>query len=184
MRIALTGGIASGKSTILHLLRERGVSVFSADAIARDILWEPRVQDELARRFGLTLPIGPPVLKELLSADDETRRAVNRIMHPAIADAIDQAQATVYEIPLLFETCLHVEFDAIWVAFCSRETQTKRLVERYGRADGFDQFSWQIDSKVALAFADSVISTDGDLEGTKETLLQEAKRWRVTLVVS
>lgn len=184
MRIALTGGIASGKSTILHLLRERGVSVFSADAIARDILWEPRVQDELAHRFGLTLPIGPPILKELLSADDASRRAVNRIMHPSIASAIDASQATVFEIPLLFETCLHVEFDAIWVAFCTRETQTKRLIERYGRADGFDQFSWQIDSKVALAFADSVISTEEGLKQTEETLLQEAKRWALTLVVS
>ena len=70
------------------------------------------------------------------------------------------------------------------MAHCKKETQLLRLRERYGEAARFDQISWQLDSKVALAFADSVIPTDISEEQTFVTLLQEAKRWGVSLAVS
>ncbi len=184
MKIAIVGGIASGKSTIMQMLRERGISTFSADAVARDVLWDNSVQEQLMSHFSTTESISPVILKSLISQDDSNRRAVNRIMHPVIAGEIEQSLATVYEIPILFETCLQTSFDAIWLAKCSPETQNLRLRERYGDAPKYDQISWQLDSKVANAFADSVINTDASKDETLENLLQEGKRWGISLVVS
>lgn len=184
MRIAVTGGIASGKSTLLHMLREWGASTASADAIARDALWNPDVQAQLMQRFSSDEPISPAALRGLMELDDVSRRAVNQIMHPVISNEMAASTATIFEVPLLLETCLHVAFDVIWVAFCSRETQTKRLIERYGGIDRMAPISWQLDSKVPLVFADSVICTEGGTRETAESLLQEAKRWDLPLVVS
>jgi dephospho-CoA kinase len=184
MRIAVTGGIASGKSTIVKMLRDRGISTLSADALAGDILWSTDVQQQLMQAFGVTEAISPVVLKALLAQDDQSRRQINRILHPIIAEEISRSSAIVVEVPLLFETCLHVNFQAIWVANCKKETQLSRLQERYGASARFDQISWQLDSKVALSFADSVIQTDVSEDETFTTLLQEAKRWGVSLAVS
>jgi dephospho-CoA kinase len=184
MRIAVTGGIASGKSTIIKMLRERGISTLSADALAGDVLWENDVQAQLMSYFSTDEPVTPVVLKGLISQGDENRRAINRIMHPAIAEQINQTSAVAIEVPLLFETCLQVSFQAIWVASCSKETQLFRLRERYGDSSSFSPISWQLDSKIAISFADSVIKTDVSQEETLETLLQEAKRWGITLAVS
>ncbi len=184
MRIAITGGIASGKSTIVQMLRERGISTLSADALAGDVLWNSDVQAQLMSHFATDEPVSPVVLKNLLQQSHEDRRAINRIMHPAIAIEIEQASAVAIEIPLLFETCLQVTFQSIWVASCTKATQTERLRLRYGGIENLDRISWQLDSKVAHAFADSVIPTDGSKEETLVTLLQEAKRWGLTLAVS
>ena len=166
------------------MLEERGVSVANSDAIARDVLWEKDVQAQLMSHFSTVEPLTPVLLKSLISEGDDNRRAVNRIMHPHVAYELSQAEATVFEVPLLFETCLHTSFDAIWMAFCSPETQSKRLADRYGNQAQFPQLNWQLDSKVGMAFSDSVIPTDSDEEETLETLLQEAKRWQLPLVVS
>ncbi len=184
MRIAITGGIASGKSTLLQMLRERGISTLSADALAGDVLWEKGIQGQLMGHFKTREPVSPVVLKSLLSQGDENRRAVNRILHPAIASELDRSSAVVIEVPLLLETCLHVAFQSIWVATCTKHTQIDRLRARYGNAANLEQVSWQLDSKVAISFADSVISTDGEPGETLTTLLQEAKRWGLTLAVS
>jgi dephospho-CoA kinase len=184
MRIVITGGIASGKSTILQMLQEKGVPTLSADALARDILWNSDVQNRLMRRFDVDSPISPVVLKELISQGDENRRAINGIMHPVIATEIAASNAIAFEVPLLFEACMQTMFDAVWVASCSRQIQIQRLKERYGNLDQFDQFSWQLDSKIGIAFADSVIRTDLSETQTNESLLQEAKRWDLPLVVS
>lgn len=184
MRIAVTGGIASGKSTILRMLQNKGVPILSADALARDILWDSDVQDRLMKRFDVESPISPVVLKELISQGDENRRAINRIMHPVVAAEIAASDAIVVEVPLLFEACMQTMFDAVWVASCDRQIQMQRLRERYGNLDQFDQFSWQLDSKIGVVFADSVIRTDLSEAQTNESLLQEAKRWDLPLVVS
>lgn len=184
MKIALTGGIASGKSTLLYLLQSWGVPCTNADTIARDLLWSPSIQARLMDLLETDEPVGPLPLKNAISSSDELRRAVNFIFHPAIAEEIEQSNATVIEVPLLFETCLHASFDAIWLAFCSRETQSKRLIERYGEGSQHVQFGWQLEPAVGLAFADSVIRTDTDFEATRESLLQEGKRWFLPLVVS
>ena len=184
MRIAITGGIASGKSTIVQMLRERGISTLSADALAGDVLWNGDVQALLKSHFSTDEAISPIVLKGLISQSDENRRAINRILHPVISLEIEKATAVAIEIPLLFETCLHISFQSIWVATCSKVTQIARVQQRYGSDGKFDQISWQLDSKVAVAFADSVIPTDGSKEDTLATLLQEAKRWGITLAVS
>ena len=184
MRIAITGGIASGKSTIMQMLRERGISTLSADAVAGDVLWNGDVQAQLMSFFSTDQEITPVVLKSLISQGDESRRAINRIMHPAISEEIEMSSAVAVEVPLLFETCLHASFQSIWAAKCSPEIQLQRLHDRYGESANLERISWQLDSKVASSFADSIIQTDGSLQGTLETLLQEAKRWGIAIVDS
>jgi dephospho-CoA kinase len=184
MRIAVTGGIASGKSTILQMLRKRGIFTLSADALAKDVLWDESVQDRLMSRFESEEPVSGVVLKSLLMQGNENRRAINRIMHPAIVSQIEASSATFIEVPLLFETCLQTSFDAIWVASCAKEVQISRLRARYGEKANFDQISWQLDSKVARAFADAVIDTSVSQAETLGSLLQEGKSWGIELVVS
>lgn len=184
MRIAVTGGIASGKSTIVKMLRDRGISTLSADALAGDVLWSTGVQEQLMAAFSTSEAVSPVVLKGLIAQGDDNRRLINKILHPIIADEIARSSAMIVEVPLLFETCLHVNFQAIWVASCKKNVQISRLKSRYGASANLSQISWQLDSKIALAFADSVISTDVSEEETLVTLLQEAKRWSVSLAVS
>jgi len=150
MRIAVTGGIASGKSTILKMLRERGIFTLSADALAQDVLWDESVQDQLMSRFETKEPVSGVVLKSLLVDGDENRRAINRIMHPAIVAEIEASSATAIEVPLLLETCLQASFDAIWVAKCSKEVQLSRLRARYGHGANFDQITLAIRFKSGL----------------------------------
>ena len=166
------------------MLRDRGISTLSADALARDVLWEKSVQEQLMSEFSTTEEVSPVVLKALISQSDENRRAVNRIMHPAISEEINRTTALAVEVPLLFETCLQVSFQSIWVANCSKMIQLSRMRERYGDSTDFSQISWQLDSKIALSFADAVIQTDAGEDETLATLLQEAKRWGLSLAVS
>jgi dephospho-CoA kinase len=130
MRIAVTGGIAEGKSTLLKLLAGMGFECSSADAAARDVFFEPSVQHDLSVLLGIKGEVSPVLLRSMIASDDALRREVNLLLHPQIMALVAEQNATFIEIPLLIETCLQSKFDAIWVANCSPETKLSRLAER------------------------------------------------------
>lgn len=181
MKIAVIGGIASGKSTVLNILRNLGISVEDADAVAKDVFWNPGVQARL--RDAIRREPTPVNVREAIAADLEVRRKVNSITHPAILSGILAARAQVIEVPLLLETTIQGNFDSIWVASCTAETQHRRLLERYGNTATDGLVEAQLSLKCKVAFADAVIPTDCPIEETEKTLLQEAKRWGLTLAV-
>ena len=95
-----------------------------------------------------------------------------------------QQHATFFEIPLLVETCLQSQFDAIWVAKCSPEAKLQRLAERGIKEPGNQMMQVQFESEARLAFADSVFDTDLVIAETAEQLKKEVKSYGFTLVVS
>jgi dephospho-CoA kinase len=162
MKIALTGGIAEGKSTVLQYLQDMGILVETSDGIARDLFSEPYIQRELAVVVGVRQVV-PSELRTAIASSSEIRRKVNKVMHPAIRLRIKQSIATVIEVPLLIEAALAGEFDRTWVVTCGPEEQRRRLVDRLGNAavaDGLIRA--QLPTEVKLAFADMVIRTNTD----------------------
>jgi dephospho-CoA kinase len=180
-RVALTGGIASGKSTVAALLAERGALVVDADVLAREVV-EPGTPGLAAvvARFGpaVLTPDGRldrAALGRRVFADDEASRAARRdleaVVHPAVRaraaeleGAASPDQVVVHVIPLLVETGQASAFDLVVVVDVSEEVQRTRLLDRGGltgaEADG--RIAAQASRAERLAVADVVVDNDGD----------------------
>lgn len=182
--IGLTGGIASGKSTVARRLVEHGAVHIDADDLARRV-----VAPGKPALAAIVDEFGPGVLRsdgtldraklgELVFADEAARAKLNAIVHPAVrelsAKLIERAAqedpeaVVVYDVPLLVEAAVDHPFDLIVVTNAPRKTQVERLVEQRG----FDplqaqaRVDAQADNTSRLAIADVVIDTDGSLAHT------------------
>ncbi len=184
--VALTGGIASGKSTISGRLAQHGAVVVDADAVVRELQQpgEP-VLRAIADAFGehLLLPDGAldrAALGALVFADDRARQRLNAIVHPAVAaesarrfaaalDA-DPDAVVVYDVPLLVEARPDDPWDLVVVAHAPEEVRVRRLVELRGmrEQDARARVASQASDERRLAIADVVIETGGELEATLE----------------
>jgi len=142
----LTGGIASGKSTVSRMLRELGAHVLDADVIAREVV-EPGTPGlaEVATRFpGVLGPDGRLDRARLgarVFADPAERAALNALLHPRIGAAfLEKTQALaaqgverlIYDAPLLIENGLHAGMDGVVLVWAPRELQKQRLMARDG----------------------------------------------------
>jgi dephospho-CoA kinase len=182
--IGLTGGIASGKSTVARRLVEHGAVHIDADDLARRVV-EPGKPafDAIVAEFGRDVVghdgrLDRPKLGELVFRDDAARARLNAIVHPAVrelsrklierAEAEDPDAVVVYDVPLLVEASVDHPFDLIVVTNAPRRTQVERLVEERG----FDpiqaeaRVDAQVDNTARLAIADVVIDTDGSMAHT------------------
>lgn len=184
--IGLTGGIASGKSTIASRLAEHGAVVVDADRIAREVV-EPGTPAlaQIAERFGpgVIAPDGSldrPALGAIVFGDPEALQALNGITHPAVlaastarfqaaADA-DPEAIVVYDVPLLVESANEYPFDRVVVAHADEATRTRRLVDLRGMdvAEAERRIRSQASDEERLAVADVVIDTGGTLQHTRE----------------
>ncbi|GGA48767.1 dephospho-CoA kinase [Paenibacillus physcomitrellae] len=185
MKIGLTGGIATGKSTVSRMLTRRGALLIDADVLAREIM-EPGhpVLEAVVDRFGrdMLLPDGTLDRKKLgarVFANPEDLLALNDITHPAIRAEtkrrIDAYEAeypdklVVADIPLLYESGLDSLYETIMVVYVPREIQLVRLMER----DGLDtpqaeaRLSAQMDIEQKKTLADIVIDNSQGLEQTE-----------------
>lgn len=182
--IALTGGIASGKSTIARRLGELGAVVVDADAIVRDVqrAGSP-VLEAIASTFGTDVirhdgELDRAVLGGRVFGDAEAVARLNAIVHPAVraesarrfADAFvtDPDAVVVYDVPLLVEARVDDPWDLIVVAHAPAEVRQQRLVRLRGMsdADAAARISSQVSDAARLAIADVVIDTGGALADT------------------
>jgi len=182
--IGLTGGIASGKSTVARRLYEHGAVHIDADDLARRVV-EPGtpVLAAVVAEFGEGVlradgSLDRVRLGEIVFNDDAARARLNAIVHPAVrelssrliarAEADDPDAVVVYDVPLLVEASVDHPFDLIVVTNAPRRTQVKRLVEERGldlmQAEA--RVDAQVDNTRRLAIADVVIDTDGSLAST------------------
>lgn len=160
-RIAVTGGAAVGKSTVMGFLADSGRAVASADAIAREVYHRPEVQAKIAEASGLLVPVDRSQLLRAMASNPVLRRAVNSAMHPAIAAALAESAAEFFEVPLLLESCLQGSFDRIWVVDCGPDEQLERLVQRLGdEAEARRLVAAQLPPAARVAFADVLIRTN------------------------
>ena len=161
LNIAITGGIAEGKSTVLGYMRELGYKTASADDVARSVFESPSVQDRLSELLRIPTPVTPPDLREHLWENSRLRREVNALMHPLILKGLHELRADMIEVPLLIETCLQGHFRRVWVVTCGPDEQRKRLIARFGNdADTNSILLSQLPTEVKCAFADVIVRTN------------------------
>ena len=182
LRVALTGGIATGKSHVLDQFRNRGIACLDADALVHGVeAAGTEATAAIAARFGagVLAPDGSVDRKKLgpmVFDDAAARRDLETIVHPAVYRAIAAGlhgfelvgdPIAVVDVPLLFETGGEEDFDRVVVTACSPELQMARLVERGLTEEAARQriaAQWPTEKKVARA--DFVIRTDGTFEDT------------------
>jgi dephospho-CoA kinase len=163
-KIALTGGAAEGKSTVLAMLADQGVRTCDADSLAKAVSESPEMQAQLAVEFELSLPIDRGLLLEKITKDAGARRRLNRLMHAEVLRQIEMSDSQVVEIPLVFEACLFQNFSEIWVVTCGEQEQQERLAKRLGSMDAAAaMMKTQLPTSSKIAFADEIIRTNLDL---------------------
>lgn len=183
--VGLTGGIASGKTTVSGMLAEHGVRVIDADAIAREIVepGEPAL-DGIRETFGDEVladdgSLDREALGDIVFDDEAARSRLEAITHPRIASRMMQKASdaresgepwVVYDAALIVENELHETLPALVVVAASRKTQRERIVDRDGlnpeEADARLDAQMSLEDKIAAA--DYVIDNDGSLEATRQ----------------
>lgn len=163
--LAITGGVAEGKTTVLRHLASLGATVWSADEEAERQLAVPRVRRSVANALGLTPDFSRDQLRSALTGTHGARRALNQVLHAPILQAMNDANADACEIPLLIETCLHARFDEVWVVTCGREEQRRRLLERVADPTVADSIlATQLPTRAKCSFAHAIMRTDHPLD--------------------
>lgn len=182
-RLAITGGAASGKSTLLRYLREQGVATASADDVARLVYDDPAIQSRLAEILGVPQPVPRHLLLQAILDDPSVRRSVNAAMHDAVWRQLELTKSVVWEVPLLIEACLQGSFERVWVADCGADEQRRRLFERLGDADLVERLiATQLPARAKVAFADEVIRTNRPEPLVRAYVLELFERERTGLL--
>jgi dephospho-CoA kinase len=186
--IGLTGGIATGKSTVCRLLKERGARVVSADEIAHAVTGAGSpVIEAIIREFGaeFVTPDGSldrSAMAKRVFNDPDARRKLEGITHPLILQEmerqIEEARRSddqgliVAEVPLLFEAGMESWFDAVLTVVASDAKQRERLCSRSGlsAAEADMRIKSQIDVNEKAARSRFVLNNDGSLEDLSESV--------------
>jgi dephospho-CoA kinase len=190
--VALTGGIASGKSTIARRLAEHGAVVIDADQLVREVQAPGSpVLDAIADAFGddMLRPDGSldrAALGTRVFGDEAAIRRLNAIVHPAVraesarrfaeAFAADPAAVVVYDVPLLVEARAEDPWELVVVAHAPADIRAARLVALRGlsEAEAAARIASQAPDEARLRIADVVIDTAGTLD---DTLRQTDELW-------
>ena len=177
MIIGLTGGIASGKSTVSKYLAEKGFNIYDADKIAKDISEKKSVQEEIILTFGNKIldkngNIDRKKLKEIVFENKEKLEKLNGIIHPKVIDFYKELkkqntdEIIIFDVPLLFESEIDKFCDKILVVISDYEIQLNRIVER----DKIDRdlaekiIKSQLSNEERIKKADVVIENNSSLE--------------------
>jgi dephospho-CoA kinase len=179
LRIGLTGGIASGKTTVADLFAARGATVLDTDVIAREVVEPGRpALAALVNALGSDILDGDgrldrAGLRRELFDNEATRREIEALLHPAILSELErQAREApgpyqVFVIPLLVENRLEKIVDRVLVVDCSEDEQARRLMARDGesRESARRMLAAQATREQRLAYADDVVDNDGPAAG-------------------
>jgi dephospho-CoA kinase len=187
VRVGLTGGVGSGKSTVSARLASHGAIVIDADALAREVV-QPGTPGLAAvvERFGdgVLAPDGTldrPKLASIVFSDEQARADLNAIVHPLVGARTAEAMAAappdavlVYDVPLLVESNMAAGFDVVVVVLADPEIRVQRLAGRgMPEADARARIAAQASDNQRRAVADEVIDNNGsraDLEAAVDAL--------------
>jgi len=191
LRVALTGGIATGKSYCLDRFAAAGAATIDADVLARQAVAPGTVGFAAVRsRFGAAIvtPEGQldrEALGRIVFSDPDARRALEAIIHPAVYAAIGRwleglngtTRVAIAGIPLLYETGRERDFDVVVVTICQPQQQIARLIARTGLSpeDAARRVEAQLPAAEKARLADHVIDTSGSFD---ETNAQVAAVWK------
>jgi dephospho-CoA kinase len=198
MVLGLTGGIASGKSTIADIFRQFGAVVVSADALAREVVRPgSAVLSAIAAHFGRgvldeTGNLNRKAMADLIFKDSDARFVLNRMTHPAIAklasrkfDELKRSgiRLIVYDAPLLFEAKAEKQVDKVLVVTLDREQQLRRLQKRDGISleQAGERLAAQMPLSEKVARADYLIDNSGSLEEARRQVRELMDRLGMNL---
>jgi len=194
-RTALTGGIATGKSTVARIFAELGACILDADRVAREVVrpgtpcWQ-KLKDFLGSAyFDEDGNLRRRELRERIIRDNPCRCAVNAILHPCIMQKLDRqwqtllqdhghGQIVIFDIPLLFEADLADYFDTIVLVYTSREIQMERLIQRDGISPEEAAETLRIQFPIETKIARSHLTIDNS-NGIDHTFQQVRRVWEV-----
>lgn len=194
--IGLTGGIASGKSTVSNMLKEMGMRVIDADIEAR-LAVEPgeAAYEKIIEVFGEDIllaagGIDRQKLGSIIFNDKEKRHSLNGIVHPEVRkrmmkqaeEAIKNGEeAVILDIPLLFESNLTWMADKTLLVYVEEDIQLQRLMQRNQLAE--EEAEARINAQMPLRdkvkLADAVINNNGAIEETRKQLIQILENWGI-----
>jgi dephospho-CoA kinase len=193
--IGLTGGIASGKSTVARILERLGAAVINADVLAREVV-EPGTEawKEIVQAFGNEVlqpdqTLDRQKLRALIFNQPEARKKLESIIHPRVRALAEERirehgaagyAVVVYEVPLLFEGKLHEWLRPVILVACNLDTQRQRLQQRdrLGAAEAQKHIDAQMSLEEKRQLADYVIENNGsldDLERQVQRILEKIK---------
>ena len=190
-RVGLTGGIASGKSTVADMFRDLGVPIIDTDVIAREVVepGQPALR-EIRDMFGDHVlradgTLDRAAMRQLVFSDDDARRCLEAILHPRIGQAtLAQAEAAggayqIIVVPLLTGSALREQMDRVLVVDCDVETQVQRLLDRDAESEAQARriLGAQASREDRLAIADDVIDNSGSLDDTHAAVLALHQRY-------
>ncbi|HHV39501.1 MAG TPA: dephospho-CoA kinase [Tepidimicrobium sp.] len=183
--IGITGGIATGKSTVSNIIKKAGYVVIDGDTIAREVMEKGRLAyKEVVDFFGQDIlakdgSIDRNRLGSIIFSDPKYREKLNRIVHPhifhRIKELIEEHRSGVdilfLDIPLLIETIDEIgergiQLDEIWLVYTDESTQLERLMKRdaIGRTEAINKIRSQIPIELKRKYATRIIDNRGDLD--------------------
>ncbi|MDE3839870.1 dephospho-CoA kinase [Bacillus methanolicus] len=195
--VGLTGGIASGKSTVSNMIKNLGITVIDADVEARLAVEKgKKAYHEIVSHFGPEIlqsdgTIDRAKLGSIVFHNSEKRMLLNTIVHPAVREQMlskkIDAEARgekmiVMDIPLLFESELTNMVDKTLLVYVDEEIQLKRLMERnhFTEQEAKARINSQMPLKEKISLADAVIDNNGTIEETRKQLMRILSEWGYT----
>lgn len=181
--IGITGGIASGKSTVSQRLRALGAVVLDADVLSREVVlphtpgWE-QVKAHFPEAIKPDLSIDRRLLGEIVFGDESKRKLLEKIIHPEVlkriqeeGDAAEREGKIVFaDVPLLYEVGWEIFMEAVWVVYVDPQVQLRRLMKRnqLSEEEARRIIASQLPLEVKVMRADQVIDNNGTLDQTWE----------------
>jgi dephospho-CoA kinase len=193
--VGLTGGIASGKSTVANMIKELGIEVIDADIEARKAVEIGEVAyEQIVTYFGEAilnddLTINRSQLGEIIFNDSVKRQKLNEIVHPDVRRRMNEKkeaailrgdQVVVLDIPLLFESGLKQMVDVVLLVYVEKDVQLQRLMERnqLTKEEALARIQSQMPIEDKRKLADKVINNNGPLDDTKKQLIALLADWK------
>ena len=199
LKVGLTGGIASGKSTVSRIFASLGAKIIDADEVAGEVLLPGQpAWTRLRQAFGQEFfhadgTVKRKKLRKLVFADPEKRKLLDSIVHPEVMKGInrrseswsssDQAGVLLVDVPLLLEVGVANRFDKVIVVYVSESVQFKRLMERDGIAEEEAKQTLKVQMPLSkkVEQADYVIDNSGT---TEEAQAQVQRVWQELLALA
>jgi dephospho-CoA kinase len=189
--VALTGGVASGKSTVERLFASRGIEIIDADHVAREVVAAGTAGlADIVEIFGTDVlsadgSLDRRAMRERVFADERARRQLEAIIHPRVREVLRQRASEVHSaygmlvIPLLVESGDYAWVNRVLVVDVPREVQRERLLKRDGisRELAEAMLNAQASREQRLAVADDVIDNSADLESLDDAVERLHRRY-------
>lgn len=193
--IGLTGGIASGKSTVSNIIKDMGYKVIDADIISREVVEQGKAAYfQIVEHFGKDIldeegNINRKKLGSIIFSDYREREKLNSIVHPHILNSIkadierDKDSRLIFvDIPLLIEVLddlksKGIDFDEIWLVYVDEKTQLKRLMERdkIEKEEAIKRIRAQMSMDMKVKYATKIIDNRGDKENLETKVKKMVK---------